>query len=76
MGCKKKEKEKKNLNRQEESLEDKLMEIETRGALYCEGRDRRDIRFENVLLILKNLVLGVLLSSKNQININSPLSFI
>lgn len=52
MGCKKEEEEV--LNRQEERLEDKWMGTETRGDLYCEGRDRRDIRFESVLLIFQN----------------------
>lgn len=47
------------------------MWTETREALNCEGRDRRDRKcFVNIL----NQILGVLLSSKKQINFNSLLS--
>lgn len=50
------------------------MGTETRRDLYCEGRDRRDNRFTSVVVIFKIWILGVLPSSKKQINFNSPLS--
>lgn len=61
---------KNDLSRQGDRLGDKWMSTETRADLYCEGRDSRDIRFANIL----SQILGVLLSSKEQINFDSPLS--